>query len=119
VSCERIAEKSAETRERFVLMGTRSDKTAARPDQTCANIARIGEKGLRSRSFAQTVVKSGPIDAKCVGTGMNGGRIDAICAETFATTGETGAMPVGTSPQSEEKRGQRGKRGKGKWVKVN
>jgi hypothetical protein len=113
VSCERIAEKSAETRERFVLMGTRSDKTAARPDQTCANIARIGEKGLRSRSFAQTVVKSGPIDAKCAATAMSCGRIGAICAETFATTGETGAMLVGTSPQSDNKRAK-GKGGKGK-----
>jgi hypothetical protein len=75
-----------------VLMGTRSGKTGAKPDLMCANIARIGGKGLHSRSFAQTVVKSEPINAKCVGTGMNGGGIDAICAETFATSGETGAM---------------------------
>jgi hypothetical protein len=58
----------------------------------CANIARIGAKALRNRSCARTVVKSEAICAKCVGTGMNCDRIDAICAETFATTGTTGAM---------------------------
>jgi len=104
VSCERIAEKSARTRKRFVLTGARSGKTAAKQDLTYASIARIDAKGLRSRSFAQTVVKSDLIDAKCAATGMSCGRIGAICEETFAISGETGAMLVGTSPQSDRNR---------------
>jgi hypothetical protein len=73
----------------------------------CANTVRIGARALRNWSCARTVVKSEAIYAKCVVTGMSGGRIDAIYAETFATTGTTGAMRA-TS------RTRPGKRGKGK-----
>jgi hypothetical protein len=61
------------------------------------NIERIGARGLRSRSFARTVAKSEPIATKCAVTGMSFVRIDAICEATFAISGVTAAMLVGTS----------------------
>jgi hypothetical protein len=79
-SCERIAGKSVRTEGRFAEMGGRFGKTAAKPDLTFANIARIDAKALRSRSFVRIAMKSGRIDAKSAVTGTSGGRIDAICA---------------------------------------
>jgi hypothetical protein len=108
-SCERIAKKSALTGKRFVQTEARSGKIAAKPDLTCANIARIDAKERHSKSFGRTVVKSELIDTKYAATGMSDDRIGGICAEMFATSGATDAMPVGISSWGKRGKSKRGK----------
>jgi hypothetical protein len=78
-------------------MDARSDKTAARPDLTFASFARIDARELPRRSFARTVMKSEPIDEKCMAITMTDVRIGGTCEETCAISATTGAMLAGTS----------------------
>jgi hypothetical protein len=86
------AERFVPTGERFAGTSARFGRTGTKPEPTCASIARIDEKERRSRSFGPTVVKSGPIDARCLVTGVSCDRIEAIYVATDATSGEIAAM---------------------------
>jgi hypothetical protein len=63
-------------------MCARSAKTDAKRGLTCASIDRIAAKELHSRNFARTDGKSGPIDARCLVTGVSCDRIIAIYVAT-------------------------------------
>jgi len=65
-------------------MCARSGKTVAKRGLTCASIDRIAAKELHRRNFARTDERLGPIDARCLVTGVSCDRIIAIYVATAA-----------------------------------
>lgn len=89
----------AQIGERFAAIGgisavtvATSGRTGATSDSTCVTIDRIGAKALRGRNCAPTDVRSDPIDATCLVTGMTFAGIDG----TYVVTGAISVATVDT-----------------------
>ena len=101
-----IAARFGQTGKKFVATIERSDRIIVNCVRMYASIVKIGARELRRRNFEQTGVKSGLIVVRSLAIGASYDRIDATCAETFATTGVIVGMRGGIKTLGNRKTGE-------------